>query len=163
MKEIDAVIDDVARRMTAPAASIDFRTRVLARLDDRQPSGWTWRIVPLVGAVAAVGLAVAVFRHAPAASNTGPVSASDPAVAQAVGTQGSSPQPQAPSSKPRASSLTPHAPTAEQLAWRERAIPALSQPDALTLESIQPAALEIRPLDTKPLVVAPISEDIDRH
>jgi hypothetical protein len=51
----------------------------------------------------------------------------------------------------------------DQLAWESRAVPALVPPDALAIASIQPTPLEIRPLDTKPVAIAPLPEEIDKH
>jgi hypothetical protein len=50
------------------------------------------------------------------------------------------------------------APSAGELAWQARAIPALPVPEPIILDEIQPEPLEVRPLDMTPLSVPAIDE-----
>jgi hypothetical protein len=54
-ERIDALIDDVARRMTEGAPAADFTARVLQRIDARQP-GLRWRWVWVAGPLAAAAV-----------------------------------------------------------------------------------------------------------
>jgi hypothetical protein len=169
MTEIDRVIDDIARAMTE-ARDVDLRARVLTQLVERRPTSWVWRLAPAVGLVAVV-LAVFMMRE----GARGPREDSESASAGARASGGAAPlalnkddiPPGKVTGSDEKSPRGPRAlrqsraelPTAEQLAWHERAIPPLSPPDALTIASIQPAAVEIRPLETKALTIAPIGED----
>src|SRR4051812_12362067 len=63
----DALIDDVAGRMTEGAPAADFTARVLRRIDERQPgfrSRWVWVVGPLAAA-AMVLIAMQVGRVKP--------------------------------------------------------------------------------------------------
>jgi hypothetical protein len=52
----------------------------------------------------------------------------------------------------------PIAPSAGELAWQARAIPALAVPEPIILDEIQPEPLEVRPLSMTPLSVPAIDE-----
>ena len=119
-------------------------------------------MVPALGAVAAGVLIVASTRNAGVPS-AAPVLQSNvtarPPVASVPAPQ---PVPIVSSALPSLP-RTPRAngPSAEELAWQERALPALAIPEALTMKSIQPEALEIRPLITTPLTIAALEDSDD--
>src|SRR6266849_2312146 len=50
--DLNRLIDDVANRMTMSDSSVDLRSRVLGRLEDRKPQRWSWTLVPVVLAFA---------------------------------------------------------------------------------------------------------------
>jgi len=52
----------------------------------------------------------------------------------------------------------PLAPSAGELAWQARAIPALAVPEPIVLDEIQPEPLEVRPLGITPLSVPAMDE-----
>lgn len=161
MNELDPLIDNVAHQMTAGSSSVDIRAKVLARLGDRQPSRWSLRLAPVAAGLAVAVLMIVVLNRRSEAPSPEP----QPPSLQASVRSSSSDVPriesEVPSATPQASRVEP--PSAADLAWRDRAMPALDYPDAITLERIQPAALNIRPLYTTPLMVPPIDESGGRQ
>jgi hypothetical protein len=171
-KDFDDAIDSVARDLTAGDPPAHLSADVLARIDARRPTPWAW----VAAATCASGIVAAVTiglhdrgarRVTPEAhaGAIGPIS-SDP-VAAGAPTPAPGLEPQAASLPPRimrgAPRVTAIAPSADEVAWRGRAIPALQLPGPLTLNDIQPLPLEIRPLVTTPLAVPAIGEDDDRN
>src|SRR5262245_32085617 len=54
--DLNRVIDDVARGMTAGRAAPDVRTRILDQLDDHRPWRWSLALVPAAIALAVVAV-----------------------------------------------------------------------------------------------------------
>jgi hypothetical protein len=167
--ERDALIDTVARRLTEGDPPAHLRARALARLDERRSQPWMWG----AAAVCAVGVVVAgaalglhdrsASRVAPGAQAIAAKPTSNKRLAASSPIQAPAPGPEAPSLPPghlkREARVTARAPSSDELAWRARAIPELAPPNALTVEEIQPAPFEIRPLVTTPLTVPAIGEE----
>ena len=154
----DRLIDHAARQLTDGEPSPHLRTRVLAALGERRPVRSMWLFGPAMGAAALALAVVITMTRAPATPE--PRSAGTTSKAGAPGVPGLpvvpgvTSVPGKPGGRPRVTQ-----PSAAEVAWQERAIPALVTPQALTLDRIQPEALEIRPLATTPLSVAAIGED----
>jgi hypothetical protein len=73
-ERIDALIDDVAGRMTEGTPAADFTARVLQRIDERQPRlrwRWVWVAAPLAAA-AVILIAMQVVRLKPLDTARGP-------------------------------------------------------------------------------------------
>jgi hypothetical protein len=183
--DLNDLIDSVARQVTAGDPPAHLHARVLAQLGERArwPSIWKWAPAALVLA----GLLVATVLVHRAPPPVGPASvrtagASTPVPSPAANPPGSaSPDSAAVQTVNRVAKNPPsraatrriaddlsawqaHAAAAEnELAWRDRAIPALGHPESVTLVGIQPTPLEIRPLNTAPLSVAPMGEDINKQ
>jgi hypothetical protein len=171
-QHLDDLIDTAARQLTAGDPPAHLRTRVLARLDERRSMSWMWIAAP-VCAVAVVVAAVTIGFHDRAASRIaqraepGAVTLGAPKLPSVANASEGGPNPQAPNQQPsigtRGPRVTASAPSVEDLAWQARALPALEPPNPLTLDEIQPAALEIRPLVTTPLTVPAIGQDEDTN
>jgi hypothetical protein len=161
--DLNRVIDDVARRMTAGRAAPDVRSRVLDRLDDRPPWHWRLALVPTAIALAIAAVILARSANRPAVVATDSTRAPETAqlprgqerpVTSETPSIGVSPKPVG------AHRIGTIAPPSE---LEELAIPSLGAPEAVTLVSIQPEALEIRPLDTAPLVIPPLDDDTNQR
>jgi len=158
------LIDDVARRMTNVTPPAELRARVVARLGDR-PAPWrAW--VPLAAAAALVAAVagVSVARRAPQLRTTTPL----PAVSQTTaGNMSAAAQVPATATAVPARKKHPiksETISAAEAAWRVRAIPAIAAAPLLTADDIQPQSLsvpllELKPLVTLPVIVAPIGAD----
>ena len=164
--DLNHLIDDVANRMTMSDSSVDLRSRVLGRLEDRKPQRWSWTLVPVALAFAIVAAIVMRSTNHPPMTETIPKAAD-------VSRSSTQPRPNANAqrlideaplrltdkhSAPRAETLA-----ADALRPQDLAIPALVAPDPLTLVSIQPEPLQIRPLYTAPLTMPAIDDDGDRR
>jgi hypothetical protein len=172
LRDLDHLIDSAAHALTDADPPVDLHRHVMAQLGERRRP-WTWRLIP-AGAVvlALVMIAVFVGRRLPspatsASVKTAAVVAPAP-MAQPEQASSSSPD-GAPGNEPVSSGSGPrgrHVPMARiadvHAEWLARALPALSPPEALTLDRIQPESLAIRPLETRPLVIAPIEADGNR-
>ena len=157
------LIDDVARRMTNVTPSADLRARVVARLGDR-PAPWrAW--LPLVTAAALVTAVagVSVARRGPQLRTTTPL------LAVSQTTAGNMSAAQVPATATAVPARKKHPIKSETIsaaeaAWRARAIPAIASAPTLTADDIQPQSLnvpllELKPLVTLPVIVAPIGAD----
>jgi hypothetical protein len=166
--DIDAAIDEVAREMTAAAPTTDLRARVMSRLEDRR-SRSIWRWMPLLTVAASVVIAVGAWALWPPASR--PVATN---VTPGVATIAAAPARTAPDTRatttvePRAhvervrTSQPPAEPRMTEVetawhAWNERAVPALSGPSALTIDSLDHSGVSIAPIDIRPLVTEPLT------
>ena len=171
-------IDRIAREMVDVEPSVDLEAKIRARLKEVRPTGrsawWNWRIAVPLTAAAALALIIGVqVSRSPGVVTPGAVqvSRSLPAEAAPAGAvaQAGSRVPQLTSSKVTTSRLpkVPTAvPSAEELAWMDRRIPALDpvnslQMDRLRVDSIQPEPLAITPLTMTP--VATESGGIERR
>ena len=157
---LDRAIDDVARRLTAQDPPADLRARVMARIHDRAQPRLVWRFAPLaagVAGLAAIGFAWTVARtphEAPRPAARSTISAAAPA-SSLPASQVADASAVIASARPAAvktQAKPPVGPSAAELAWLARAVPALPQPAALNVEGIQPEALTIPQIDMKPLV-----------
>ena len=158
------LIDDIARRMTDVTPPADLRARVVARLGDR-PAPWrAWMPVTAAAAIVTVVVGVSVARRAPQPRTTTPLVA----VSQTTAGHLSAAAPVAatatavPARKKR--SVKSETISAAEAAWRVRAIPAIAAAPPLTADDIQPQSLsvpllELKPLVTLPVIVAPIGAD----
>ena len=172
---LNRLIDDVGRQMTTAEPSPYLRARVLGRLDNARPRRWMWMLGPLAAGATVVALVathgVTVAPSAPASALRASAGRPDNALGTPEGRPSAPSAPAAPtaphgSSAPSARVTPTHPggprPSAEEVAWQDRAIPILAAPEMLTLDSIQPEALEIRPLLTTPLTL-PALEDSDER
>jgi len=168
--DLDDLIDSTARRLTDADPPVELHGRVMARLGERRQP-WTWRLIPAAALLLALVTIVVRVLDKPAppekaatttVAGVAPAPALRPDPGAGVSLEG------APGSEPAG---TPGAPQGRQAArriadvhaeWQARALPALTPPQALTLERIQPDSLVIRPLETRPLVIAPIGADENR-
>jgi hypothetical protein len=161
-RDLDRVIDIVARHLTAGEPPVALRARILARIDDRTARRRLRMFVPAAAGLAAI-VVVAVFLWYP--SHLSAPGAVAPSIARAELSPASSPR--IDGAVPGASSVSTRAVARRangqtrispgELAWRARAIPALDRLDSLTLETIQPAALTIPLLELEPIVTAPLT------
>ena len=164
------LIDDVARRMTDVAPRADLRARVVAQLRDR-PTPWRAWLPAMATAtalvVAAAGAVVSrpeLIRRdvTPPGTAALPVVAA-PTVTAHVDTGAPAQEPLAtPRRGARKTAPKPEVLSAAEAAWRLRAIPVIEGAAPLTTEDIQPQSLrvpllELKPLVTLPVIVAPIS------
>lgn len=184
MTDLDRDVEFVAREMTAGEPSSAVRARVLARLDQRPSHSWAGiGRVALVAGGAIVLLIVFTHRQAPvtpAATDShlrqtqlAPMASKNPGdEAPPPAHKGTcvdvrradlSGPACAPGLKARPTYQVAVQQTSElteaAVAWDARAVPALDQPAALTVESIQPEPLEIRPLVTTALTVPALGDD----
>ena len=160
---LDHVITSVARQLTDADPPADLHGRVLAQLGERTSPRWIWRMLAVAAALAVVVITVAIVRRSPAPVTSEPVERSaavTPAPSSPLAE--SRPTPTVTRIADRATVATSHVSDVEA-AWQTRALPALSQLEALTMEHIQPEVLAIRPLETRPLVIAPIGVGEDRN
>jgi len=159
--DMNGVIDRVAEELTSAQPPVNLRARVMDRIaaDPLRPRPvFQWRLVLVPVVVTALVFVVARSR---------PETQITPVVRNvAVATTGVEKTPAAPPTDAVASTSTTrntkpvasrtidrriHRATAEELAWRERAVAALTPLDPLDLTDIQPAALSIPQLEVKPL------------
>jgi hypothetical protein len=169
--DLDDLIDAAARRMTEADPPVDLPGRVMAQLGER-PRPWTWRLIPAGAALfALVMIAVFVVHRSmlPATSTVKVAAVGEPAPMSRPDPGASSLQDGGPGNEPvRSLSVTRERRVATtriadvHAEWQARALPALRPLQALTLDRIQPDSLKIRPLETRPLVIAPIGADENR-
>jgi hypothetical protein len=156
----DHLIDDVASGLTMVESAPAMRGRVLAAIGRAggSPRGRAWSIVAAASATAALAVGGVLWQRAPEAPTDASIART--AAAPPVGSALSAPAPEpvyvsaAPPSVRRARG--PATPTAQELAWQARAVPALAPPPPLVVETNQPAAVEIPLLDVGPLVTDPL-------
>jgi len=153
--ELDNVIDRVARELTAARPPADLRARVMDRIANVPPRPrfvWHWRVA-LVPAVAAIVLVAVVLRHRTESQiSTPPVAHTAHAIAETpTATVTNAAASGSTIATRRTKNARIHKAGAEELAWRERAIAALTPVDPLDLTDIQPAPLSIPQLEVKPL------------
>jgi hypothetical protein len=161
-RNLDDAIEWVAREMTGrePRA---LRSAVLKRIEPRpRVEKPVWIALGLLAA--ASSFAVLATHHSarrvpgpPQAVASLPVNRSwDPA---SLGVRGVHIQrPPATAVRQVDRRARPIPPSAGELAWQARAIPALAVPEPIILEEIQPEPLEVRPLGMTPLSVPAIDE-----
>lgn len=160
--DLNAAINTVARRMTSAAPSSDLRARIMATIDAPQPR-WGWRLAIAGGAIGVVALTTAIVWRTPVAPATQiaaapPVAAPTSRIADPTATPiASSPVLSTASVRHSATQRVVVMPSAEELAWRARAVQALDQPDALVVEPLEHPRLSIDPIDITPLSVAPLT------
>ena len=173
--DLDSLVDAVARHMTDADPPVDLRDRVLARLDGRASSPWIWiwKVIPSTAVLLAVMLIAVVLVRRPQSPTQSTTLQTPAAVTPELSREADSRTNDGPSVAtgvaPIGAAATQHAirTTTSRISdveaeWRARALPLLSPPEALTMDGIQPDALAIRPLETRPLVIAPIGADQDR-
>ncbi|HEX5214508.1 MAG TPA: hypothetical protein VFV98_03545 [Vicinamibacterales bacterium] len=161
------LIDDVARRMTDVAPPAELRARIVARLGDR-PAPWrAWMPLAAAAAIVTAIVGVSVARPAPPRRTSTPLAALSQTTAgnlpaAALIPANNTAMPIKPIRKKRPA--RPEAISAAEAAWRARAIPAIAALAPLTTDEIQPESLtvpllELKPLVTLPVIVAPIDAD----
>jgi hypothetical protein len=158
MTEMDRLIDDAARSITAHEPPPHLRARVLARLDERRSPHRAWVLIPVAASAAAVLMTIAVMKNRPAhLPETAVAPSTDIARAtpERVGVIEAAPILQA---EPAAIAAAGRRDVSskEAAAWREELMPSLPAIAALGITEIQPDTLAIPQLNVKPLVVAPI-------
>jgi hypothetical protein len=156
---LDDQIDRVASRVTKGELSADFRERVLARLDERQPrsfGGWT---LAAAAAMAIVVIGAGVSMRPKHASTPQVVTArvrSAAPVPIATPTPEATPATTVDRARGVQTAAKPAAPTFVS------SVPALDPIDPLesiTLESIQPAKLSIAQLKVNAIVMPAVDDD----
>jgi len=180
---IDAAIDEAARQMTSGAPGIDLRTRVLARIDERESSSFGWRLIWIASPIAAAALIFLIVVAGPFhGRDRGPETAALPPPARQGAEQRPAPIPMPPTAEKQTAQpptlvgrkpdttneiqgVTRHVRNPARVAPSE--IDALA-PESLDVESIRLAALppaesiRVAPLETiEPIDVAPLGIDID--
>jgi len=154
-RAVDDAVDRAAREYSAIDTPRGFRERVLERIDAAPGVSWTRLVIPLASAAAVVLVAAVWFIEPPTVPSIGRP-ASVPQALDGLPIDVARLEPITAPPVPIESALartTEAAPeSAAARAWRERAIPALSRPDALTVDRIQP-----EPVDLPLLVVAPLA------
>lgn len=174
--DLNDVIDRVAQELTAAPPPVTLRARVMNRIGTepvRPRFAWHWRLA-LVPAAAAIVFVIA--RQRPdtqgvvTARQTNAVASATIETAAPSLTSAAASNSTARDVKRAASRATDrriHRAGSEELAWRERAISALTPVDPLDLIDIQPVALSIPQLEVKPLAAADAGStsggSIDRH
>ena len=165
----DRLIDDVARRMTAGDPPAALRARVMSRVEERRrPMRRSWLIpvaaILTIGAIAVAATVAVRSGHVPTttadlkvrpAATLSATSATTPAETAIPSKQAGRTSAHRVIQNRRASASSQ--PTAEELAWRARAIPALDPIDPLKVERIQPSALAIPLLQIAPLTTPPVT------
>ena len=172
--ELDTLIDDVAREMTAGEPGASFTSDVLARIDERRPA-WraAWLLSP-IAAAAVVLIAVFVWRGA-RPSDRGPESPARQAPGVAARPpEGRDQQPDRGPETPRLQAIAQAGPKgpALRIANLQIANPIPSGIDPLSVPAIAVDAIAETPLpapdsiQTDPLTIAPLNvtplEPIDR-
>lgn len=162
-EELQAAINTAARRMTTAAPSSDLRARVMTRIDAAPPR-WGWRLAIAGGAIGAVALtSIVMWRASSATAVIAPAATQSASASQNVEPHPtaapivSSPLLSTPSVARTATERVIFTPSAEELAWRERAVQALEQPAALVVAPLEQPRLTIDPIDITPLSVAPLT------
>jgi len=162
---LDRLIDDVARGITAHEPPAHLRTRVLARLDERRAPRRSWLWIPVAASAAAVLLTVVVINKRPAHLPEAAPLASSTANTQVTPdrVEIAAPVLEAKSGYGAiAVASRRDASSRESAAWREELMPSLPAIAALGITEIQPDMLAIPQLTVKPLVVAPIDDGSQR-
>jgi hypothetical protein len=153
----DALIDRIARDMTDAEPRADFRARVLSHVAPRP----RWPRLTIRAALVATAAAICAWALLPSNHITAPVERPNLGV-RAMNDAASAPQPlQAvdqleTSRRPTRVHLIPRV-SAEELAWRARAIPPLPPAQPLQVDSIQPQPLSIAPITVHPIVSDPLT------
>jgi hypothetical protein len=156
---LDDQIDRVASRLTESKLSADFRERVLARLDQRQPrsfGGWTLAAAAAM-AIVVIGAGVSMWPK-PASTPqvvTAQVRSTAP-VLTATPTSEATPATTVDRARVAQTDARPAAPTFVS------SVPALDPIDPLeviTQESIQPAKLSIAQLKVNAIVMPAVDDD----
>jgi hypothetical protein len=161
MTDVDRLIDDVARDITAHEPPAHLRTRVLARLDERRSPRLVWLLIPIAVSAAAVLVTIAVIKTRPATLPVTTPLASSAANTRATPDRVEILAPAHGSEGYTATAVAEHRDVASQeaAAWREALMPSLPAIAALGIAEIQPDTLAIPQLTMKPLVVAPIDDN----
>jgi hypothetical protein len=163
--DIDDVINQVAREMTAAEPMADIRARVLIRLDERPACG-IWRWMPLVTFAASVVIVVGAWALWPrtARPNETPpiaIARTEPAIApldtRALAASGAADGVVRVQRVSGTRRTAPEAMSDAELAWNERAVPALPGPAALTIDPLDHPGVTIAPIEIHPLVTEPLA------
>jgi hypothetical protein len=151
---VDRLIDDVARRMTAAAATRDLPARTLEIISRHRRTRPWWRLAP-PAAIAAVLIAVLMARGGPIPGHS-PAGLTSPGqtVTRADVHLAAPPAAAAPAPRPRA---TRPAISAAEAIWQARRLPALPAPDPIETDDLQPETLGVPLLELKPLATEPIA------
>src|SRR5262249_22750067 len=152
----------VARDMTAARPATDMRAAVLSRLDERprRGVGLFGRWMPLLTLAASVVIAVgtsALWPHAARSvtPNIATIASAPPAAVTAATPTRTAETPDVRVTRVQGAEPSPEAVMTEaEVAWRERALPALSGPSAIAIASLDSdrAGGSIAPIDIQPLV-----------
>src|SRR5689334_11909610 len=156
----DSLVDDVARALTDVEPSVEFRARVMTRLEPRR----SMRHRNVLAGFAAVAVAASVLAIVWPRSHRQPAAlqepfasvASPPVVQPPAGAASRTVQKTA-----SRSVVMRRQPSPEELAWLSRALPALESSSAISLDPIQPPPPSIAPINIdavgpRPLEVAPM-------
>jgi hypothetical protein len=161
MTDVDRLIDDAARSITAHEPPPYLRARVLARLDERRSPRRAWLLIPIAVSAAAVLVIVVLNSNHSAQPNTVSLAPSTtiartaPDRVEILDAAHASPN----GSTTIAVGANRDASSKEAAAWREELMPSLPAIAALGITEIQPDTLTIPQLTMKPLVVAPIDDN----
>jgi hypothetical protein len=160
---LDRLIDDVARDITAHEPPAYLRARVLARLDERRSPRRAWLLIPVAASAAAVLVTIIVINgnrqpHLPEATALAPSTAIAPTTPDRVAIVAAD---QSSHGGPATITVAERhdVPNSDAAAWRETLMPSLPALAALGIATIQPDTLAIPQLTMKPLVVAPIDDN----
>jgi len=166
--QINAAINTAARQMTSAAPSSDLRARVMSRIDvsDATRPRWGWRLAIAGGAIATLVAIAATYdlggRFAsPTETGVSVAGKTTPEVVHptnpTAATVPSSPVLSTASVQRIASRSTAFEVSAAELEWRARAVQALDEVAALTVDPLEQSGLSINPIDITPLSVAPLT------
>jgi hypothetical protein len=159
-RQLDRLIDDVARRMTDAEPAADMRARVLeaiTHLETRTsvlPAWRRWHLVP-IAATLAIATATFVIVSRPPSPPASARQAPTPAVAP-IETAAANVSPAVNTGASRTEKPA-EAPVDPDRDWLDRAVPALGHPELLTMTPIQSDAIEIPEWKIEPIVVPPIN------
>jgi hypothetical protein len=176
--DVDQLVNDVARRMTAGDPARDLRERVISRIARPAP-GVRFRWAPTLAVAAAALIVVGWWLRTPSRTTDAPATMTTVTVTATRTTGASASSAIASVSRGRSGSaniatldianrgvarahvvqprvVTPAMSETER-AWRERAIPALPAVDPLVIEELAHPAATIAPLEIEPLVTPPLA------
>jgi hypothetical protein len=160
--DFDDLIDAIAQRMTeGPTPQV--RARVAARLDRSAPRTWAWKAaLAMAAAVVAVMFFVVVPKFqgsvVPRAERQSAIRPMNPGTPEPRNRGTSEPVTRVASrSEPHVPSPRPQ--SADEAAWEARAVRPLPAIDPLSIENIQPAPLDVRPLTIAPLEIPALDDE----
>jgi len=174
-EQLDRLIDDVAREMTAGQPSSDFRARVIASLDRRpRRAWWTFWIVAPLGTLAVAVLLMMVARPFQGRDRGAESPALRPSSEATKATTAPMTQPDSravrlPPSPPRGFGETGKPGTRSNLSSDEAAVAGLAPPrldlapltvDAIRVDALTTDSIAVTQLDTiTPIAVDPLATD----